>query len=184
MITTAIYPSKCLTSNILHLLSDIASVTSVTSFWKFLYNKYIHLHPNVFLLRKFCILITLITQMYYIHLRYSWNSYYSCSTKNYQLCKQYISEDYCIDIPPCTIIKIFIQVSYVLFLTTDFTDYTDFDYAWWRDFILITATKVAISNVKQSVKSYLITALAAVIWKNPCNLWNLWSFYTCGSWVT
>jgi hypothetical protein len=41
----------------------------------------------------------------------------------------YISEDYCIDIPPCTIIKIFIQVSYVLFLTTDFTDYTDFDYA-------------------------------------------------------
>jgi hypothetical protein len=66
-----IYPSKCLTSNILHLLSDIASVTSVTSFLKFLYNKYIHLHPNVFLLRKFCILITLITQMYHIHLRYS-----------------------------------------------------------------------------------------------------------------
>ena len=88
MTTTAIYPSKCLKSNILHLLSDIASVTSVTSFLKFLYNKYIHLHPNVFLLRKFCILITLITQMYYIHLRYSWNSYNSCSTKNYQLCKQ------------------------------------------------------------------------------------------------
>ena len=60
-----------LLSNILHLLSDIASVTSVKSFLKFLYNKYIHLHPNVFLLRKFCILITLITQMYYIHLRYS-----------------------------------------------------------------------------------------------------------------
>ena len=39
------------------------SVTSVTSFWKFLYNKYIHLQPNVFLYRKFCILITLITQI-------------------------------------------------------------------------------------------------------------------------
>ena len=32
MTTTAIYPSKCLKSNILHLPSDIASVTSVTSF--------------------------------------------------------------------------------------------------------------------------------------------------------
>ena len=41
-----------LLSNILHLLSDIASVTSVTSFLKFLYNKYIHLHPNVFSITK------------------------------------------------------------------------------------------------------------------------------------
>jgi hypothetical protein len=39
------------------------SVTSVTSFSKFPYNKYIHLEPNVFLYRKFRILITLTTQI-------------------------------------------------------------------------------------------------------------------------
>ena len=36
---------------------------SVTSFSKFPYNKYIHLEPNVFLYRKFRILITLTTQI-------------------------------------------------------------------------------------------------------------------------
>ena len=44
-----IYPSNYLNICAFRAICGTQSVTSVTSFSKFLYNKYIHLEPNVFL---------------------------------------------------------------------------------------------------------------------------------------